>query len=51
VLHSKGDRSIGFEHGRALAASIADAAFVPLQGEAHLPWLGDWPVSRDHNGF
>lgn len=42
VLHRKGDRSIGFEHGRTLASTIVNATFVPLEGEAHLPWLGDW---------
>jgi pimeloyl-ACP methyl ester carboxylesterase len=47
VLHRKGDRSIGFEHGRQLAATIANATFVPLEGEAHLPWLGDWEAVAD----
>jgi pimeloyl-ACP methyl ester carboxylesterase len=40
VLHRKGDRAIGFENGRQLASLISGATFVPLEGEAHLPWLG-----------
>jgi pimeloyl-ACP methyl ester carboxylesterase len=42
VLHRKGDRAIGFDNGRQLASLIPGATFVPLDGEAHLPWLGDW---------
>ncbi|HEY6877036.1 MAG TPA: hypothetical protein VI299_03415, partial [Polyangiales bacterium] len=47
VLHRKGDCSIGFEHGRELASSIANATLVPLEGDAHLPWLGDWQAVAD----
>jgi pimeloyl-ACP methyl ester carboxylesterase len=47
VLHRKGDHAIGFEHGRDLAAVIPGATFTPLDGEAHLPWLGDWEAVAD----
>jgi pimeloyl-ACP methyl ester carboxylesterase len=47
VLHRKGDRAIGFDHGRELASLIPGATFVPLDGEAHLPWLGDWEAVAD----
>jgi pimeloyl-ACP methyl ester carboxylesterase len=47
VLHRKGDRAIGFDHGRQLASLIPGATFVPLDGEAHLPWLGDWQAVAD----
>jgi hypothetical protein len=42
VIHRQGDRAIGFENGRDLAAQLPGATFVPLAGDAHLPWLGDW---------
>jgi pimeloyl-ACP methyl ester carboxylesterase len=42
VLHREGDRAIPFEHGRELAAQIPGARLVPLSGDAHLPWMGDW---------
>jgi pimeloyl-ACP methyl ester carboxylesterase len=47
VLHRKDDRAIGFDHGRQLGALIAGATFVPLEGDAHLPWLGDWAAVAD----
>jgi pimeloyl-ACP methyl ester carboxylesterase len=47
VLHRKGDHAIGFDHGRQLASFIPGATFIPLDGEAHLPWLGDWQAVAD----
>jgi pimeloyl-ACP methyl ester carboxylesterase len=47
VLHRKGDHAIGFDHGRQLASLIPSATFIPLDGEAHLPWLGDWEAVAD----
>jgi pimeloyl-ACP methyl ester carboxylesterase len=41
VLHRRGDRAIGFEAGRKLAASIPGARFLPLEGRAHPPWEGE----------
>ena len=47
VMHRRDDRAIPFDHGRELAARIADATFVPLEGGAHLPWLGDYETGVD----
>jgi pimeloyl-ACP methyl ester carboxylesterase/DNA-binding CsgD family transcriptional regulator len=41
VVHRRADRAIPYEQGRALAAGIAGATLVPLEGGAHLPWAGD----------
>jgi class 3 adenylate cyclase len=41
VLHRTGDRAISVEAGRHLAQGIADASFVELPGDDHLPWVGD----------
>lgn len=41
VIHRKGDHTVQFDAGRDLAADLPNAAFLPLPGGAHLPWLGD----------
>ena len=41
VVHRRDDRAIPFEMGRDLAARIPAARLVALEGEIHLPWLGD----------
>ena len=41
VVHRRGDRAIPFDLGRDLAARIPGARLVALEGEIHLPWLGD----------
>jgi len=41
VLHRTGDRCLNVEEGRYLAARIADAEFVELPGDDHLPFAGD----------
>lgn len=41
VIHRKGDHAVRFEAGRDLAAEVPHATFLPLPGDAHLPWLGD----------
>ncbi len=41
VVHRRADRAIPYEQGRALAAGIAGASLIPLEGSAHLPWTGD----------
>jgi DNA-binding CsgD family transcriptional regulator len=41
VLHRKGDRNVGFEHGRAVAAGIPGARLVALEGRAHVWYVGD----------
>ncbi|SOD74842.1 pimeloyl-ACP methyl ester carboxylesterase [Jatrophihabitans sp. GAS493] len=46
ILHSVGDRMNSFEYGRHLAASIAGARLVALEGENHIVLEEDaaWPV-------
>ena len=41
VIHRRGDRAIPFELGRDLAARIPGARLVALEGDIHVPWLGD----------
>jgi DNA-binding SARP family transcriptional activator/pimeloyl-ACP methyl ester carboxylesterase len=41
VLHRNGDRVIPFAQGRAVAARVAGARFVPLTGRDHFPWVGN----------
>jgi pimeloyl-ACP methyl ester carboxylesterase/DNA-binding CsgD family transcriptional regulator len=41
VLHRREDRSIPFELGRDLAASLPGASLVALSGADHYPWFGD----------
>jgi pimeloyl-ACP methyl ester carboxylesterase/DNA-binding winged helix-turn-helix (wHTH) protein len=41
VLHRTGDRCLNVEEGRYLASRIPGAAFVELEGNDHLPFLGD----------
>jgi pimeloyl-ACP methyl ester carboxylesterase/DNA-binding CsgD family transcriptional regulator len=41
VVHRRSDRAIPYRLGRELAAAIPQAALVPLEGSAHLPWMGD----------
>jgi pimeloyl-ACP methyl ester carboxylesterase len=41
VLHRQRERVIAFKMGRELASLIPNARFVPLEGNIHIPWLGD----------
>ena len=41
VLHRRHDRAISERAGRELAAGIAGARFVALEGRIHLAWMGD----------
>ena len=41
VLHRRGDRVINIDGGRYLAAHIPDTRLVELEGDDHLPWVGD----------
>lgn len=41
VLHRRGDRAAPVEGGRALADAISGAELVELEGESHLPAIGD----------
>jgi ATP/maltotriose-dependent transcriptional regulator MalT len=41
VLHRRGDRTVPIGRGRELAALLPNARFVPLGGDAHVPWRDD----------
>ncbi len=41
VLHRKGDLVCPFPWGQYLARRLPNAQFVPLEGDAHYPWVGD----------
>ena len=41
VLHRAGDRCLRVEEGQYLASHIRDATFVKLDGDDHLPFVGD----------
>ncbi len=41
VIHRRKDRTVRVEEGRALAALLQNADFLLLDGNAHVPWLGD----------
>jgi len=41
LLHRRGDRRVGIENARHLAARISDAKLVELPGDDHLPYVGD----------
>jgi pimeloyl-ACP methyl ester carboxylesterase/DNA-binding CsgD family transcriptional regulator len=41
VAHRRADRAIPFAQARELAARLPAARLVALDGELHLPWLGD----------
>ncbi len=41
VLHRRGDRTVPIGRGRELASLLPNARFVPLGGDAHLPWRDD----------
>ena len=52
VVHRRADRAVSYACGRDLARSIAGARFVTLEGDAHLPWVGDWmSVARALGSF
>ena len=41
VVHRRDDHAMPHALGRELAATLPDARFVTLDGNLHLPWLGD----------
>ena len=41
VLQRRGDQATPFARGERLARRITGAHFVPLEGDAHFPWVGD----------
>ena len=42
VLHRRDDPVVVVDNGRYLAEKIPDARYVELEGEHHIPFLGDW---------
>jgi pimeloyl-ACP methyl ester carboxylesterase len=42
VIHRRSDRAIASRFGAELAAGIAGARLVRLDGDIHFPWLGAW---------
>ena len=50
VMHRRRSRSIPIDLGRDLAAGLAEARFVPLEGSAHNPWDGDAQAALDAVG-
>jgi pimeloyl-ACP methyl ester carboxylesterase/DNA-binding CsgD family transcriptional regulator len=47
VLHREADRAAAFGLGREVAALIPGAALIPLPGQDHLYYHGDWPAVAD----
>ena len=47
VLHRRGDRVVNRRAGEWLAGQIAGARFVELNGQDHLPWVGDQDAVLD----
>lgn len=47
VSHRRGDLVIPFAWGQFVADNIPGAEFVPLEGEDHVPWLGDMGAILD----
>ena len=41
VLHRRGDQAALFIWGQYLARRLPDCRFLPLDGDAHFPWVGD----------
>ncbi len=47
VLHRRNDRAMPFALGREVAALIPGARLVALEGDVHVPWLGDGAAVLD----
>ena len=45
VVHRTRDRTIPFAAGREVATLAPAARLMPLPGEAHHPWRGDWSAT------
>ncbi|MCI0437455.1 MAG: adenylate/guanylate cyclase domain-containing protein [Gemmatimonadetes bacterium] len=41
IMHRRGDRDSSWEEGRYIAERIDGARFILLEGDDHLPWIGD----------
>jgi pimeloyl-ACP methyl ester carboxylesterase/transcriptional regulator with XRE-family HTH domain len=42
ILHRRGDLMASFANAQYYARHIPGARFLPLEGDAHFPWVGDW---------
>ncbi len=51
VLHRAGDRAVGVEQGRYLAAHIPGAEYLELPGEDHLWYVGDDSIVTEVQRF
>lgn len=47
VMHRRGDRAVRFGAGAYLAAQIPGAEWLPLEGDAHWWWCGNWADVAD----
>ncbi len=47
VLHRKDDQLVSVANGRYLAEKIPGATYVELEGDDHIPFLGDWEAIVD----
>ena len=47
VLHRRDDPVVIVDNGRYLAEKIPNARYVELEGEHHIPFLGDWEAVVD----
>ncbi len=47
ILHRSRDRDANVEEGRWIAGQVAGARFVELDGDDHLPWVGDQDAVLD----
>lgn len=47
VLHRKGDSLVPIDNSRYIADKISDSILVELEGDDHIPFLGDWKSIAD----
>lgn len=47
VLHRRDDPVVTVDNGRYLADKIPNARYIELEGEHHIPFLGDWEAVVD----
>jgi pimeloyl-ACP methyl ester carboxylesterase len=41
VIHRRGDQVVPFAWGQYLARRLPNVSFLPLDGDAHFPWVDD----------
>lgn len=49
VIHRRGDAFVGIEHGRYLAERLPNARLVELEGNDHMPWIGERDVEGEED--